>query len=178
VPAGVFPSFRYHPAPLATGAFEVSARACECCGQSRGYAYTRPVYSTREVTTICPWCIADGSVVKLLDGMLNDDRTLRSAGLPDSIIEEVCCRTPGYVSWQGDSWIACCNDACEFHGDAPAEELQALNDGGRIALSSDSGFSVDDLPDILERYEPGGSPAFYKFICRHCGVTRYRGDCD
>jgi uncharacterized protein len=178
MPTNALPSFKYHPAPLTTGAFKASAEACGCCGQARGYVYTGHVYSTKAVNTVCPWCIADGTVAKRFDATLNDNHSLLLAGLPIEIVEEVTSRTPGYVSWQGESWIACCNDACEFHGDAPPEELHALDEKGRIALSDDSGFSVDDLADILAHYEPGGSPAFYKFICRRCGAKRYRGDCD
>jgi uncharacterized protein CbrC (UPF0167 family) len=176
--AETLPSFKYHPNPLATGAFEASAEACECCGEARGYAYTGNVYSIQEVKVVCPWCIADGRVARTFNATLNEDFPLRSEGLSETIIDEVTRRTPGYISWQGDWWIACCNDACELHGDAPAQEIQALDDTGRIALSRDSGFSVNDLTEILEHYEPGGSPAFYKFVCRHCGITRYRGDCD
>ena len=172
------PSFKYHPEPLSTGAFKASSDACECCGEPRGLVYTGNVYATQDVELVCPWCIADGSLARRFDASLNDDRPLLSAGLPEAVIEQVTRRTPGYISWQQECWIACCNDACEFHGDAPAEELHALDEGGRAALSRDSGFSIDDLPGIIEHYAPGGSPAFYKFVCRHCGITRYSGDCD
>ena len=171
------PSFTYHPDPLSTGAIKASSIACECCGEPRGYSYTGNVYATEDVDVVCPWCIADGSLANRFDATLSDDNPLLSAGLPEAIVEQVMRRTPGYISWQQDSWIACCNDACEFHGDAPAEELQALDERGRAVLSRDSGFSINDLPDIIAHYSCGGSPAFYKFVCRHCGLARYRGDC-
>ena len=172
------PKFKYHPEPLATGAFEISDETCECCGKARGYIYTAPIYSNQDVEHVCPWCIADGSLERKYDATLSDDHPLRLAGLSKEIIREVTRRTPGYVSWQQDSWMVCCKDACEFHGDAPADEIQALNEEGLAALSAASGFSIEDLRDIIPDYEPGGSPAFYKFICRHCSRVHYNGDCD
>ncbi len=172
------PEFRYHPDPVATGAIVASDGECECCGRRRGYTYASVVYCIDEVETVCPWCIADGSLAVKFDASLNDDHPLVSAGLPSSIVEEVTARTPGYVSWQQDSWMSCCGDACEFHGDAPQGELQALDDAGLQRLADDSGFPLDALRTILPGYQPSGSPAFYKFVCRHCQGIRYNGDCD
>lgn len=45
-------------------------------------------------------------------------------------------------------------------------------------LAADSGFPLDVLHEVIPHYEPGGSPAFYKFVCRHCGGIRYNGDID
>ena len=173
-----FPRFRYHPDPLATGAFERSNVECECCGRARGYVYTAAVYTDQEIESVCPWCIADGSVHAKFGATLNDDHPLLSAGIPIEVAEEVTQRTPGYVSWQQDSWICCCGDACEFHGDAPRSELQGLGLEDMSALSRSSGFPVDELPSIVANYELGGSPAFYKFVCRHCRKVTYNGDCD
>ena len=176
--AAILPKFKYHPDPRATGAFKVSEATCECCGKARGYIYAAAIYATAQVESVCPWCIDDGSLERKYDATLNDGHPLRLAGLPKEIIREVTRRTPGYVSWQQDSWIVCCNDACEFHGDAPADEIRSLDGQGLAALSASSGFSVADLREIAHDYEPGGSPAFYKFVCRHCSRVRYNGDCD
>lgn len=172
------PKFRYHPNPVATGAIVATDDECECCGLCRGYKYSSGIYCENDVETVCPWCIADGSLAAKFGASLVDDHPLRGAGLSSDIVEEVTTRTPGYVSWQQDAWMSCCKDACEFHGDAPHAELQALDDAGLRQLASDSGFSVETLRDILPSYEPGGSPAFYKFVCRHCRRARFNGDCD
>jgi uncharacterized protein CbrC (UPF0167 family) len=58
--------------------------------------------------------------------MFSDDHPLAQAGVPDEVIEEVARRTPGYNSWQQEVWLSCCDDACQFHGDAARSELQAL----------------------------------------------------
>ena len=174
----ILPSFTYHPDPIATGAVEPSDVLCACCGIARGYIYAAAVYAIQDIKDVCPWCIADGMLARKFDAALSDDRPLISAGLPNDIIHEVTRRTPGYVSWQQDSWLTCCGDACEFHGDAPAAELQALDEVGLGALSVTSGFDGDDLKVIIKHYEPGGSPAFYTFVCRHCARVQYNGDCD
>lgn len=172
------PTFTYHPDPLSTGAIEPSNAVCECCGKARGYVYTSMIYAEEDIDYICPWCIADGSAHKKFDGEFVDAHPLHQAGLAQSIIDEVSYRTPGYISWQQETWLACCDDACAFLGDAPAQELQALDEQGIQQLSHDSGFSVHDLPDMIAQYSPKGSPAFYKFQCLHCGKVRYAGDCD
>lgn len=172
------PEFRYHPDPVATGSIVPSDDKCGCCGKLRGYKYASVVYCVDEVETVCPWCIADGSLAAKFDASLIDDHSLQSAGLPSAVVEEVTARTPGYVSWQQSSWMSCCGDACEFHGDAPRAELQALDDVGLQRLANDSGVPVATLRKILSGYQPGGSPAFYKFVCRHCRETRYNVDCD
>jgi len=172
------PQFKYHPDPIATGAIEASDEVCECCGEPRGYKYAGAVYSVEDVETVCPWCIADGSVTRKFDATLLEGQFVGAAEVSAEVAHEVGCRTPSYVAWQANNWMACCNDACEFHGDAPARELKALSAKGIEQLSVDSGFPVEDLHSILEHYTPCGSPAFYKFVCRHCGQTRYTGDCD
>ena len=59
-----------------------------------------------------------------------------------------------------------------------ATEIQALDAKGLTALSRASGFAANDLRQIVASYEPGGSPAFYRFVCRHCARAKYNGDCD
>ena len=152
-------------------------RVCVCCGEARGYKYTAVIYAAEEVAAACPWCIADGSLAVRFDATLNDDHPLISAGMPSEVVEEVTCRTPGYICWQQEEWLCCCDDACEFHGDAPREEILALDHDGVASLSKVTLFSVPDLRSIIKDYEPGGSPAFYKFVCRHCRRVRYGGDC-
>ena len=93
----------------------------------RGYIYTASVYAPGWYRDcICPWCIADGSAAEKFEAMFSDDHPLAQAGVPDAVIEEVTRRTPGFNSWQQEEWLSCCGDACEFHGDAPRSELQAL----------------------------------------------------
>ncbi len=174
----MLPRFKYHPDPVSTGAIRASEEMCPCCGQKRGYEYFTTPYGETEVEHLCPWCIFDGSASAKFAVSFVDSWPLSQAGLPESVIDEVCNRTPAFETWQQECWLSCCGDACEFHGDAPARELRSLDESALATLSEDSGFAVDDLSEILRYYQPKGSPAFYKFVCRHCGKVRYGGDCD
>lgn len=134
-------------------------------------------YGPADIEYLCPWCIANGAAHDKLGAESVDPAPLRSENVPQAIVDEMSQRRPGYIRWQQEQWLACCGDACEVHGDAPAAELEALDEDGLNALAMDSGFALDDLPEILAHYQPKGSPAFYKFVCRHCGTVRYGGDC-
>jgi uncharacterized protein CbrC (UPF0167 family) len=144
---------------------------------SRGYIYTASVYAEADLNeSICPWCIADGSAAEKFTAAFADSQPLGEAGIPDEVIEQVTKRTPGYTSWQQEHWMCCCNDACEFHGDAPKMELRSLVGEARDSLLSDLGLDEEDWESFVDNYEPGGDPAVYKFICRHCEKSVYNAD--
>ena len=171
-----FPSFKYHPNPILTGAITESDEVCECCEQSRGYVYTSTLYSPEEVDFICPWCIADGSAAKKFDGMFSDDYPLQDAGVPQEVITEVCERTPGYSSWQQEVWQSHCDTACEFHGDAKKEELSTLSGEALERFLRTEMIKPEVWENILEHYEKGGNPAVYKFRCPKCSEIVYSMD--
>ncbi|UGS88834.1 CbrC family protein (plasmid) [Ralstonia wenshanensis] len=128
------PYFRYHPAPLATGAVAASEKICACCNQARGYIYVGPVYSVNDLhDALCPWCIADGSAASKLDASFADSHPLARAGVPAEVMEEVNLRTPGYISWQQEWWLSHCGDACEFHGDASIQDIESASDSTKQA---------------------------------------------
>lgn len=164
----LLPSFKYHPNPIATGAFAPSDEECECCERVRGYIYSSTIYAVEEIEFLCPWCIADGSAASKFDGSFADDYPLVSANLDSKIISEVCERTPAFNSWQQEQWQSHCSDACEFHGDADKNELLEIEGEKLIALLNREMIKESYWPTILESYEKGGSPAIYKFVCRHC----------
>jgi uncharacterized protein len=170
------PEFKYHPDPVKTGAIAKSDAGCECCGRVRGYVYTLTIYAEDEIEHICPWCIASGDASEKFNGDFVDAHPLAQAGLTEEITKEVSQRTPAYESWQQESWLACCDDACEFHGDATTNELLALNQDELASLAKEVGFSFEVLSDVITHYEPKGSPAFYKFVCRHCGKVKHHCD--
>lgn len=172
------PVFAYHPNPVATGVIKVSDRACACCGKSRGYIYVGPVYAIEELDDrFCPWCIADGTAAAKFDATFADDHPLIKAGLSTSIVDEVSRRTPGYVSWQQECWLSHSNDACEFHGDAPANEVANASPETRAGWQREYSLDARTWDEITERYEPGGDPAFYKFVCRNCRLVLLGWDC-
>lgn len=171
------PHFTYHPDPIATGSIKPSAEACVCCGQSRGFVYDASFYTTQDVRgPFCPWCIADGSAATRFEGSFNDTYSLASVNVPDAVLQEVEYRTPGYASWQQEVWLAHCGDACEFHGDAPASELQALQGETLDEVLQENMLEPELWQHIVKGYVPGGNPCVFKFVCRHCGARLYGVD--
>lgn len=171
------PEFRYHPNPIATGNVKLSEAVCLCCERNRGYIYTASVYAKEELeNAICPFCIADGSAAKKFDANFSDDFPLIRVGISEQIIDEVTKRTPGYTSWQQEEWLTCCQDACEFHGDASKTELQELDSENLERFLSEIQWSNSDWKSFVPHYEAGGNPAVYKFVCRHCQQPRYGMD--
>lgn len=173
----MLPQFRHHPDPLATGSLKVSNNVCRCCGKVRGYIYTASLYgreSSRD--SICPWCIADGSAARKFEAKFSDDHPLALAGLSYEVIDEVTRRTPGFNSWQQEVWHSCCQDACEFHGDAAPEELHALHGEALARTLKAWGWREKNWPGFVQNYQPGGNPAVYKFVCRHCLMPKFAVD--
>jgi len=166
------PKFRYHPDPLATGSIKPSTAVCDCCGEARGFEYTASFYTRQKPKPIlCPWCIESGDAARKYDGAFSDDYPLQD--LAPEIVQEVCQRTPGYNSWQQEVWQSHCNDACEFLGDAELEELRALAGDDLAAQLKRSGMKDQHWTSLVAKYQKGGSPAVYKFACRHCRTVIY-----
>ena len=169
------PRFKYHPDPVSTGAITPSDAECECCGEARGYIYTGAPHAEEDLEAICPWCIADGSAAEEFDAEFVDAHSLEQAGLSDDIIEEVTKRTPGFESWQGERWLAHCEDACQFLGNLPADRLSHLDEDDRRAIMST--LPISWIWESVEKiYEPAGQPGIYWFKCRHCGNDLYYAD--
>ena len=57
--------------------------------------------------------------------------------------EEVLFRTPGYVSWQGNNWVAHCSDYCAFIGYVGWRDLVEL--GIEDQFDNYTGFSKEEL---------------------------------
>ncbi len=172
------PVFRYHPNPVSTGNVKPSDVECICCGKSSGYIYTGSVYGGGDELQdrLCPWCIGSGKAAFKYGCCFVDGHPLEEAEIAQAIVIEVTTRTPGYSSWQQEVWQTCCDDACEFHGDASVSELTMLQ-GERLAqLQSDWPISPERWGKFLEDYVPGGGMAVYRFVCRHCGNVRYELD--
>lgn len=167
------PIFKYHPDPLGTGSIAPSDNPCECCGLTRGFLYTCNFYSLGSESAFCPWCIVSGKAATEFDGIFCDDFSLVDSGLPNTVIEEVTQRTPGFSSWQSEVWLTCCKDACEFHGDATVDEIKNLNAHQLLQLHEATGLSSATLQIMVENYIPASSPAFYKWKCRVCHRLKY-----
>lgn len=165
------PHFRYHPDPFKTGVFkDYASVVCECCEQATDVYYCGSVYSVEDVNYLCPHCIASGAAAAKFDASFIQDADPLPPGVADakSKTEELFKRTPGYFSWQGEHWLACCDDYCEFLGDVGTKELQEMGIADEVfadyALREE--FAVEDVRDYLVA---GGDMAGYLFRCTHCG---------
>ncbi|WP_272872624.1 CbrC family protein [Anaerotignum lactatifermentans] len=69
------PTFKYHPDPLNTGAFEISEEGvvCDCCGKVTHIYYEAPFYAVDDIDYLCPACIASGKAAEKFDGSFQDD---------------------------------------------------------------------------------------------------------
>jgi len=168
------PQFRYHPDPIRSGSVVESQEMCKSCGQSRGYIYAGPVYSEEELDdAICPWCIADGSAHKKFDAEFVDSNGFRD-GVPESVMEEISQRTPGFNAWQTEEWPACCNDAMAFLMPTGIEEIrkdmyevEGAVMGYIVQEMQISGGAARKLLESLRKDE-SGQPTLYLFQCLHC----------
>ena len=170
------PSFKYHRDPILSGSVEKSAASCRCCGKSRGYIYTGPAYSEENLKdALCPWCIADGTAHARFEAMFVDEAALPS-DIPESVIEEVAWRTPGYNSWQGEQWFSCCGDAMTFLEPVGIREIREryreleFNVRGNILYELEiSGGAANRMLEALDRNK---APTAYIFQCDHCKAYR------
>ena len=178
------PIFKYHPDPVATGHIVKSLNKCVCCGQSRGFIYTGPVYARGDFEEcICPWCIADGSAHEKLGASFTDEVGIGGYGdwdaVPESIVSEVAYRTPGFYGWQQEQWWTHCGDAAQFLGRAGRKELDAFGRQAIVAIQESAGLS--DGPEwdrFFAAIHKDGSPTAYIFRCSKCGQLGGYQDCD
>ena len=171
------PFFKYHPNPLATGAFTQAQYAvvCDCCGCSTHIYYDGPFYAIDDINYLCPNCIASGAAAKKFDGAFQDDGCLEPEVLDAEKIDELIHRTPGYSGWQQEYWRSHCGDFCAFIGYVGAAELKAL--GVLDEVLDDPQWSEEEK-DLIKTSVNGGSLQCYLFKCLHCGKHMVWMDCD
>jgi uncharacterized protein len=175
------PTFKYHPDPISTGSIIESQAQCVCCGQMRGFVYCGPVYAIVDYdTSICPWCIADGSAHERLHAEFSDSGGVgghHGPRLPKAIVEEVAFRTPGFAGWQQEIWMACCNDAAAFLGPAGKRELLRKWPGAIPSIRQESGIDDSYWSEYYEALNIDGGPTAYVFQCLHCRKLLGYSDC-
>ena len=172
------PHFRYHPDPFKTGVFRDDANVvCECCEQATDAYYCGSVYCVADVNYLCPHCIASGAAAGKFDAGFIQDADPLPPGAVDAQgkTDELFKRTPGYFSWQGERWLVCCDDYCEFLGDVGTKELEDLGIAEEVfteyALRGE--FAVEDVQSYLVA---GGDMAGYLFRCTRCGKYKIQVD--
>ena len=171
------PSFRYHPDPLGTGAFQESEEGvvCDCCGKATRIYYRSPFYSVDEIQFLCPACIASGEAARNYDGSFQDDYSVDEGVEDPAKLDELIHRTPGYSGWQQEYWRAHCGDFCAFLGYVGARELRAL---GALEEVLDDPMWDGEQKELIRESVNGGHLQCYLFQCLHCGKHLVWMDCD
>jgi uncharacterized protein CbrC (UPF0167 family) len=174
------PAFRYHPDPIASGSIVASEAECRRCGQRRGFIYTGPVYAEAELgDALCPWCIADGSAHRELGATFVDSEAF-PGDVPATVVAEISERTPGYSTWQGEDWPACCKDATAFLAPAGIVEIRKgfreLEGGLLSHIIYNMSVSGGAATRLLESLNRDAGPTAYLFRCQDCGEYQFRID--
>jgi hypothetical protein len=167
------PTFKYHPDPVATGVVEASESPCLGCNRIRGHIYTGPVDSEKFhhlSGSLCPWCIADGTAAARFGAVFNDAGTMEEVS--PEVRWEIESRTPGFIGWQQEQWLACCGDAAAFLGLAGAKELrdqfpEAIR-AVKEHLEEDYELEGADLEEFFHALKKDDQPTAYVFRCLHC----------
>ena len=162
------PTFKYHPNPLNTGAFEISEEGvvCDCCGKVTHIYYEAPFYAVDDIDYLCPACIASGKAAEKFDGSFQDDYSVDDGVEDAEKLDELIQRTPGYCGWQQEYWRAHCGDFCAYLGRVGAMELQALDVMDQVL---DDPMWDDEQKEMIENSVNGGHLQCYLFQCLHCG---------
>lgn len=168
------PKFKYHPniydpEKVCDGVI-FGEGVCQCCGKAVD-VYVGHIYSAEDIDCICMNCVADGSAAKKFDGeFIQDAEKVSDKAKTDELFK----RTPGYCSWQGENWLSCCDDYCEYLGDVGYTQLKSMGLEHIIdEHKAESGIDFDN-----NMVTSGGSLAGYLFRCIHCGKYRLWTDCD
>ncbi len=164
--------FKYHPNVYDNDIVTKCEGICECCGKEVT-EYCETMYAEEDVECICLECISNGEAAEKFDGefiqsaekMLDEEKT-----------EELFKRTPGYISWQGENWLTCCNDYCAFIGDVGTKELEEMEIADEVFADYD--LRDEKMDGVREYIVKGGSTAGYLFKCLHCERYRLEVDCD
>lgn len=166
------PTFKYHPHPVENEVFTKAKEGeqviCPCCEQETAYYYEPMIYTREDVQNLCPNCIANGKAAQKYNGsFIQDAETVSDI----EKTEELFQRTPGLITWQGEYWLAHCDDYCAFIAYVGTKELEEMGILEEVLAdyALQNQYEVDAVRDYLER---NGSMSGYLFQCLHCGKYR------
>ena len=174
----MLPTFKYHPDPIGTGAFKKGEpQACDCCGKETEIWYEGPFYSEEDIECLCPECIASGAAAEKFDGQFQDEYSLEKK-LDNDKTDELIHRTPGYLGWQQEFWLAHCDDYCAFVGYVGWKEIVEMGLEKEIEETYDKSLIYYELEEVKKYLQNEGSMQGYLFKCLHCGKHFIYIDCD
>ena len=155
--------FKYSPNIKGIGVLEEDDGICECCGKAVTLYYPT-MYCIADIECLCLACIASGAAATKFDGEFIQSAEMNKVPNPERH-RELLERTPGYVSWQGEYWLACCDDFCAYIGDVGTAELEAMGIADEVIADYEA---RDEYADIRKYLVKGGSFSGYLFQCLHC----------
>lgn len=159
VPQGLF---KYHPnydkIECVMYDAESEGTVCDCCGKHYETFYTA-MYAVHDVEHLCVNCIASGEAAKKFEGTFVQDGDKVE---DEEKNRELYQRTPGFSSWQGEYWRACCDDFCAFLGDIDVNDLKKRGALEEVLEEHNANTSFPIKAEELDNY------SVYLFQCLHC----------
>lgn len=166
-------TFKYHPNVYDNEIIKHEKGVCQCCGKTVS-VYCTSMYCIENIDCICLSCVANGSAAKKYNGDFIQDAETHLVSDPLKT-DELFHRTPGYVSWQGEYWLACCDDYCAFIGDVGTKELENMGIADDVFAEYNAKEEFENVREYMTQY---GSVAGYLFRCLHCGKYHLWVDAD
>lgn len=128
--------------------------------------YIEHLYSAEDVDCICLQCVSDGAAAEKFDAEFVADAEPVS---DPQKTDELFHRTPGYLGWQDDYWLACCDDYCQYLGRVGTAELEDLGIKDEVLEEYAQREDAYALEDVEECMYKDGDMSGYLFRCIHCG---------
>lgn len=163
--------FKYHPNLAKNAIFERGKGVCQCCGKTVD-EYVTTMYCVASIDCICLTCVSSGKAAKKFNGeFIQDAQEISNQDKRDELFK----RTPGYISWQGEYWLACCDDYCAFIGEVGTKELEEMKIADEVFKEYEERNGYENAREYLTK---DGSLAGYLFQCLHCGKYHLWVDAD
>ena len=128
---------------------------------------------------ICPWCIAEGAAHAEFGAEFVDSQGLEE-GMPDAAAEEICFRTPGYATLQGEQWPVCCGEGMAFISPVNGEEMKGkylrLEGTAMMYIVQELRISGGAATRLLASLRKDEGPTGYVFQCVVCEGQKLRID--
>ena len=176
--------FKYNP-----NAYELNIikktlipQKCQCCSRYTNYLVDNIYTKEKDIDTICPECVQNGSAAERFNADFIESAETKLVKDENKIIE-LFKRTPGYEAWQGEHWLACCNDFCQFIGYVSTKDLDDLGIFDEVVneyfYDTENNYPIScDKDWIRNNLTRKGSMSGYLFRCLHCKKYRLWIDFD
>ena len=123
---------------------------------------------------ICPTCISNGEAARKFDAEFVQNAEWHGEN-DEEKDDELFHRTPGYMSWQGEYWLSCCDDYCAYMGTVGTRELKAMDIADEVIEEYVKRGAFEDIGEYLVK---DGPMCGYLFKCIHCGKYHLWVDAD